>query len=63
MEQIIVEEVTELYQQLAASGALEPLAIAFVAATVWGVIKTGIKFLLLAAVVLFVLTALGVVVL
>ena len=52
MEQMILEELTELYEQLAASGALEPLAIGLIAATVLGVIKTGIKFLLIMAVAL-----------
>ena len=59
--QIIAAEVMELYQQLAASGALTPIAVVFLVSTVAGIVKTGIKFLLLAAIVLFVLTALGVV--
>ena len=57
------EEAGRLYAQLAESGVLTPAAVIFLASTVLGIVKTGIKFLLLAAVVLFVLTTLGIVVL
>ena len=58
----VIQEVTELYAELAESGALTPIALVFLASTVFGVVKKGIKFLLVAAVVLFVLTSLGIVV-
>ena len=58
----VIQEVTELYAELAANGALTPIALVFLASTAFGVVKKGIKFLLVAAVALFVLTSLGIVV-
>ena len=57
------DEAAKLYAELAESGMLTPAALIFLVSTVAGVIKTGIKFLLIMAVVLFVLTSLGIVVL
>ena len=55
------DEAAQLYAELAESGVLTPAVLIFLVSTVAGIIKTGIKFLLFAAIALFVLTSLGIV--
>ena len=58
----VMESLYELVGILEASGWLWPLVVMIVASAVVGVIKQGIRFLLVLAVVLFVATSLGILV-